>query len=127
MADTILERSLEKEDIFYESWPSYVFGEDAYGHVINAEKIADINPDTLQQYFNADTIVEHRTKHMEKLQRAKQRISSRKGYRVYKHIYILDLNGLKMSHFSQTIQKSVKVRYRLHLRTHSATVLFLKM
>ena len=44
---TLCQRSLPHEGLVHKSWPSVVYGEDYLGHVLNVEKLKDIDTDSL--------------------------------------------------------------------------------
>jgi len=40
-ADTLMSLPMEKAALFSECWPSYIYGEDSYGHIVVVERLKD--------------------------------------------------------------------------------------
>lgn len=110
-ADSILTRELEHSKVYFDCWPGYIYGEDASGHLVSVDRVAEIGIDAFQKQFaHLEQLLPHRVQYMERIQWEKAAISQRLGARVYKHICIVDLKGLGMKHLSRSIINYLKVR-----------------
>ncbi|ETV90740.1 hypothetical protein H310_14529 [Aphanomyces invadans] len=107
-ADGILNVPLDKATLFHQCWPSAVYGEDTAGHVINMERLVEINVDSFHANFTVDEILRHRMKHLERIQAELGASSKRKGKLVYKHIYIFDLAGMAWKHVAPSVMSYLK-------------------
>lgn len=90
------------------AWPTRVAGEDVFGHPIIYDKLALIDVKKILE-INDNDFLRLRTQVLEALMHKKHEIADRRGHRVGKHVYILDLGGLVISkHFSQAVQKKLR-------------------
>lgn len=116
---------LDRHAEFFSYWPSHLYGEDTYGHLINFERIRDIKADCIHKLFDIESMLQHRAQLTERIQAEyvlacittsyadcsrKFAVSKRLGRRIYKHIYILDLESLGMQHFTKAVLSFMKVR-----------------
>ncbi len=65
--DDMLTTDLERSALFNQCWPSQIYGEDYYGHIIQYDRLRDINLDLLLASFTIEQMLIHRAKHMERL------------------------------------------------------------
>jgi hypothetical protein len=106
--DTVLDGEVPNEEESMTAWPSFVYGQDYQGHVINCERIADINIETLVKADLQDVLLS-RAKSAEMMDMIKADISEDIGCVRIKQIFILDLTGLVMSkHFSSKAREVMK-------------------
>lgn len=94
--ENALTRKYSKHDLYHSSWPSYVSGEDKYGHWIQLEKIKEINVKCLD-LITMDELFQLRTQHLEAQMEIKRRVSKRLGTRVARSIYIVDLKDMSIA------------------------------
>ena len=74
-------------------WPSCVYGSDHYGRVVQAHRLKLIVIDELLAYEDMRPLVVVRAQLMEAMMRMKLECSARAGFRVYKNILVVDLDG----------------------------------
>lgn len=98
--DAILDRELPFAEEFHASWPVTVHGCDAFGHPIVAERIEDIAPQGLSKNMDKAAVLLHRVQIMEAVAHLKRREALRRGHPLYKHIWVIDLSGVKVTHFT---------------------------
>jgi hypothetical protein len=126
----LLTKHLPKEAEFSRGWPTCIYGEDDTGHVVFMERIEaraprnrtprtrlpasrvrhtqDIDTEFLAKSLTLDKMLDLRAQVFEALNLEKDFISRRRGYLVYKHISVVDLKNLKMSHFSKEVRSVIK-------------------
>ena len=104
--DSILCRKLEDSDTFRKLWPCMLYGDDAQGHFVVAERISEIKLNALRE-LPVRTLVMCRAQEFEALQREKAHVTRRRGHGVYKHVSIIDLVGLSVSSFSNSKIRNV--------------------
>jgi len=103
-ADNLLRTADDQAKLFFEAWGSRFAGEDRYGHLIVFDRVEWFDLKTLFTLTD-DEVLRMRTKQMEVLRRLKHRSSDRRGQRVCKHIYMMDLSGLSMGkHFTPRVK-----------------------
>ena len=106
--ENIFKTRLDSHDLYHEAWPSYVAGEDEWGHWIVFEKVGDWNLDLLDQ-IEFKKLLQYRAQHLEALMEIKRRVSLRMGCRVSRYIQILDLQGLSYNkHMSAKRRSFIK-------------------
>lgn len=111
--DTILTTATPEHHSFFNAWGTVYAGEDKYGHLIIADRVETIDLHTLF-LLEDDFILEMRTKQMEVLRRLKRNIEQRRGVRVCKHIYILDLSGLNVrKHFTPRVKNLLQSIFKV--------------
>ena len=74
-------------------WPSCVYGSDQYGRVVQAHRLKLIVIDELLAYEDMRPLVVVRAQLMEAMMRMKLECSAQAGFRVYKNILVVDLDG----------------------------------
>ena len=106
--DTVLDREIKHEQEAMKGWPSRVYGEDYQGHIINCERLADIDVAAIGKLDLKDVLVA-RAKTAEMIDVLKARIAADIGYPRMKQIFIVDLTGLVLSkHFSKRAREVMK-------------------
>jgi hypothetical protein len=106
----VLDTSVEQ---FFHSWCSRTAGEDQYGHVIVYDRVQDFQLEYLYG-LDDELILKYHTTQMEILRRIKLETSQRRGHRVCKHIYMLDLKGLSLSkHFTSKLKNLLQHIFKL--------------
>jgi len=95
----------EKERAEYDRcWPSRLAGTDAFGHVIMYDRIQAFSVERLLA-MPLESLFRYRAQDFEALFYIKRDISNTFGHRVSKHVYILDLAGLEMKHFTSRFKQ----------------------
>ncbi|OQR90598.1 hypothetical protein THRCLA_09263 [Thraustotheca clavata] len=107
-ANELLNTKLDQPELFSQCWPSMISGEDYYGHIVNYERLKDIQLDTFLSNFNLEQVLSHRAKHMERMHAEMNAVSKRVGRRIYKHICIFDLSGVGLKHLSPSVINFLK-------------------
>lgn len=87
---------LPNHDVYHSSWPSYLAGEDNFGHFISFEKITDMATSSLEKIDKKD-LFRFRTQHIEALMRIKEATCSKLNRRVCRYIFIFDLKGFSVT------------------------------
>jgi hypothetical protein len=106
--DTLLQREVEYEEEVLASWPSVVYGQDYQGHILNCERLADIDTDKLGS-MELRHVLLARAKAAEMIELLKKQVSADIGMCRYKHSFIIDLTGLSLSkHFSGKTRELLK-------------------
>lgn len=111
--DTILDEDIPFTREFHKSWPVTVHGCDAFGHPIVAERIEDIAAEGLSGHMDKETVLRHRIQIMEAVAHLKRRESRRRGHSLHRHIWVIDLAGLKVAHFTGDVRDFVLDLVRL--------------
>lgn len=99
-ADTITDETLPLQASFFDYWPSHLYGSDEYGHVINYECLKLCNQTEFLKNVDKDLMLLHRAQQMERIQAQNKLVSKNLNRRIYKHIYILNLDGITRQHLS---------------------------
>ena len=111
--DKLVATQLPKGDVFKSIWPSGVYGHGKEGHPILINRIGAVDASRLSKEFSMDDALKFHIQEMESLDRYKDAASKQYNRRIYKHIAILDLKGLGMSHlgskFTDPMKKFVAV------------------
>ncbi|KAK3235399.1 hypothetical protein CYMTET_54393 [Cymbomonas tetramitiformis] len=89
-----------RADDFNGSWPTRFYGRDKYGHTLIAEKLEDLHLGRINKEYKQEQVSHFRVQQLEYIAHLKTLVSKDIGKTVYKHVHIMDLAGLKMSHFS---------------------------
>lgn len=111
--DTILQTATPEHESFFKAWGTVYAGEDKYGHIIIADRVETIDLSALF-LLDDEFILETRTKQMEVLRRLKLNIEKRRGHRVCKHVYILDLAGLNIrKHFTPRVKNLLQSIFKV--------------
>lgn len=87
---------LPNHDMYHSSWPSYIAGEDSFGHWVSFERISQLKVSMIENLDKND-LFRYRTQHLEALMRIKEAISNKQQKRVCRYIFIMDLKGLSFS------------------------------
>lgn len=102
-ANTLLSRRLPNNDTFHEMWPMSVTGYDVHGHIVECERLANIDSLNLAKTFGMDETLLHITQRQDAIQILQTKESMRRlaqgSDRTYKHIHIIDLEGLSLYSF----------------------------
>jgi len=97
-----------KTDIFDQLWPTGVHGVSKTGHPVYFERVGKMEPSKIDENFTIDEILLFHIQKMENLCRVKEKMYSDTGKRIYKHIAVLDLDGLGMKHTSKKFYGPLK-------------------
>jgi len=106
--DQILETKFDKETDFRKFWPGGLHGVTKQGRPIYVERVGKIDPVNLMGTFNIEQLINFHTQTMERLQKVKDDISARNGRTMYKHLVILDLDGLGYAHMGNQFYEPMK-------------------
>ncbi|GBG26487.1 Phosphatidylinositol/phosphatidylcholine transfer protein SFH12 [Hondaea fermentalgiana] len=102
--DNILHSRMPLHDEYHDCWPSYIGGEDKYGHWIVLDRVEELEVSALSKYDEA-TVLQYRAQSLEALVAIRHEISHRLGYRIAQYIYVMDLNGLSIKkHFTAKVR-----------------------
>ena len=111
--DALVATQLPKADAFKRIWPSGVYGHGKEGHPILINRVGAVDASKLSKEFSMDEALKFHIQEMESLDRYKDAASKQHSRRIYKHIAIVDLKGLGMSHlgskFTEPMKKFVSV------------------
>lgn len=105
--DAVLDRKLPFAEEFHASWPVTVHGCDGFGHPIVAERIEEIDPEGLSKNMDQEAVLMHRVQIMEAVAHLKRREARRRGHPLYKHVWVIDLAGVKVAHFTGSVRTFV--------------------
>jgi hypothetical protein len=98
---------------FQRAWPHGVHGFGRKGHPVYIECPGAVAPTTLFENWTVDELLMFHVKAMEELCKLKARLSDERKEAVYKHICIIDLNGLGWAHcttqFTTPLQTFINV------------------
>ena len=106
--DALATETLPKADVFKRIWPSGLHGHGKDGHPILINRVGAVDGSKLTKEFSMDDVTKFHIQEMEALDRYKEAASKAQGRRVYKHIAVLDLKGLGMSHLSSKFTDPMK-------------------
>jgi len=97
-------------DFLTASWGSVIYGADEHNHLVFVEGIKTIKATDILGHFKDDELLMNtRGVIMEALEIKKGNyVEGEEVNKTYKHIYIFDLAGLEMSHFSAAVRRIVK-------------------
>lgn len=98
--DDIKELKIPGADEFNACWPTRFYGRDKFGHTLIAEKLEDLHLGRINKEYEQEQVSHFRVQQLEYIAHLKNVSSKEMGKTVYKHVHIMDLAGLKMSHFS---------------------------
>ena len=76
--------------------------------MVVVDRIEDIDSAALTAAMSVKDMLEQRAQIFEALGLEKALIGRRRGHRVYKHISVIDLRNLRMSHFSKAVRDVIK-------------------
>ena len=111
--DALVKETLPKGDVFKKIWPSGLHGHGKDGHPILINRVGQVDGSKLTKEFSMDDVTKFHIQEMESLDKYKDEASKTTGRRIYKHIAILDLKGLGMSHlgskFTEPMKKFIQI------------------
>jgi len=102
--EDILDAELPFTADFHANWPVTIHGNDEFGHPVVAERIEEILPEGLGRHMDQAAVLRHRVQIMEAVSHLKRRTGLEKGHAVYKHVWVIDLAGLKLAHFTGDVR-----------------------
>lgn len=123
-ADTAL-RDYEKipnQKEYFDLWPLYIHGNDAYGHLIFVEKIAEVDVDYLKKIMTVDEALHVRMVCHEAIAELKKRQSKKLDKVVYKHIWVMDLADVKWSSFTHDVRDALHKILKMCIEQYSDTL-----
>ena len=93
---------------YFDSWPTRFAGEDEMGHPILYDVLGELDVERLMALPEED-FFRFRTQALQAMTYKKLEASRRRGHRVSKHVYVLDIKALSMStHFSSRVKEKMK-------------------
>jgi hypothetical protein len=107
-ADEIRVSSYPNEEKFHEMWPNGFHGVGKTGHPILVDRPGMIDPDKVFKQFKWEEIERFHIQMMERLVELKEKITKDSGELCYKHIVILDLEGIGLSHMGSGFRAPMK-------------------
>jgi len=107
-ADEIRVAKYPNEQQFREQWPTGFHGVGKNGHPILIERPGQCDPDKVFKQFTWDEIRNFHIQTMERLVELKENITKDSGELCYKHIVILDLDGIGLSHMGSKFYGPMK-------------------
>ena len=107
---TITTRSLPLAEKFNACWPTRFHGEDKYGHIIMSEELKEIShQEILSTFETLDEVCLLRAQSLEYTMLKKRQLAKERPNKVcYKHIYVINLQGLSWAHFTSSVQEMLK-------------------
>lgn len=113
-SDDCLKKIDPKSLPYHNAWPTRYAGEDRYGHIITYDKVEEMDVDDLCAIDDHD-ILHYRTQQCEAIRLLKHRIEMRRGHRVAKHVYIMDLKALSLSkHFTRRVKNMMAPIFKVN-------------
>lgn len=92
----LLQSRLPNHDVYHSAWPSYIAGEDNFGHFVNFEKLTDMSVPALEKFEKKD-LFRFRIQHIEAIMRLKEQTCLKLNRRICRYIFILDLKGFSVT------------------------------
>lgn len=114
---------LHKTDAFKRMWMCNIHGVSKTGHPVYVEKPCKVEFDKLFKEFTFDNIKAFHVQMMERLSRVKEELSRLTGKRIYKHVVILDLDGVGMKHLSSQNTEPLKKMVHIDQEFYPETLL----
>mmetsp|Transcript_2875 Transcript_2875/g.3283 ORF Transcript_2875/g.3283 Transcript_2875/m.3283 type:complete len:673 (+) Transcript_2875:130-2148(+) len=106
--DNSLNELWSNHNVYWTAWPSYVAGQDMYGHWVNYETVGEMSVKTLD-LVSTEECVMMRCQYYEAQMEMKRRVSRSLGMRTNKFVYIFDLKELSFSkHFTKKVQRTIQ-------------------
>lgn len=106
--DEIAQTVYPRIEEFNSQWQSGLHGISKTGHVIYVQRLGKIDPAKIWKNFTFDEVRNFHIQEMEHVVTAKEELSRRYGQMTYKHVCIMDLDGVGMSHFGQNFREPIK-------------------
>jgi len=111
--DNILQSRMPLHEEYHSCWPSYIAGEDKWGHWVVFDRVEELEVGALSKYDN-DTVLRYRAQCLEALVRIREEITYRLGHRVNAYIYMIDLHGLSLKkHFTSKVRAILQPLFRI--------------
>lgn len=95
--------SAEMDSVVSRAWPSYLCGLDHEDHWVHFESLKDIDVQSLVHDLEPRDVIRCRIRLHEVLEHEKRARSMARKTCVYRHIYVLDLAGLKTAYFLPSV------------------------
>jgi len=100
--------ALPREDQFRRMWLSGLHGRSRDGHPLYIEKLGSIDPSALTKNFTIEDVIKFHVQLMERITAYKDDLSFKENKRIYKHMVIIDLKGVGMSHTGKKFTDPMK-------------------
>jgi len=92
----LFDKRLDQHHKFHSSWPNKIYGNDKFGHVLTAFRVAELKPDALEE-IGQDQLEKLQGQKMRCVYRYKQEQSKLHGAQRYKHSALMDMKGLSLN------------------------------
>jgi len=101
MGPSLVDKALlDREREFLCAWPSAIYGVDIQGHPVRVERLMEIDTKLLMTQFPQEQVILFTARRLEALGTLLGELSSHFHRRIYRQVFVLDLEGLKSSHLS---------------------------
>jgi hypothetical protein len=107
-ADELCNIKLSNEEEFKRQWICGIHGKSLTNHPVYIERPGQIDLNKIFKQFTIDDIITFHIQMMEKLTKFKDNLCDLSNKQIYKHIVIIDLKGLSMSHLSNKFREPMK-------------------
>ena len=107
---------------YFDLWPLHIHGNDAYGHLIFVEKIAEVDVDYLKTIMSVEEALHVRMVCHEAIAELKKRQSKVLDKVVYKHIWVMDLADIKWSSFTHDVRDALHKILKMCIEQYSDTL-----
>lgn len=107
---------------YFDLWPLHIHGNDAYGHLIFVEKIAEVDVDYLKTIMTVEEALHVRMVCHEAIAELKKRQSEVIDKVVYKHIWVMDLADIKWSSFTHDVRDALHKILKMCIEQYSDTL-----
>ena len=107
---------------YFDLWPLHIHGNDAYGHLIFVEKIAEVDVDYLKTIMTVEEALHVRMVCHEAIAELKKRQSEVLDKVVYKHIWVMDLADIKWSSFTHDVRDALHKILKMCIEQYSDTL-----
>jgi len=121
-AEQLRTAELPKTEIFRKLWPSALHGLCKQGRPVLVERIGQIDASGLEKHFSFDDMTRFHIQAMERLVYRKDELSQQYGRLMYRHIAVLDLNGLGTHHISSKFTGPMKAFVNIDQHHYSETL-----
>ena len=107
-AEELRDTKLPNEEEFKKQWICGLHGKSITNHPIYIERLGQIDPNKIFKQFTIDDIITFNIQMMEKLTKFKDDLCELTNKQIYKHIVIIDLKNLNMSHLGEKFREPMK-------------------
>eukprot|EP00485_Elphidium_margaritaceum_P005274 CAMPEP_0202699682 /NCGR_PEP_ID=MMETSP1385-20130828/12893_1 /ASSEMBLY_ACC=CAM_ASM_000861 /TAXON_ID=933848 /ORGANISM="Elphidium margaritaceum" /LENGTH=308 /DNA_ID=CAMNT_0049356675 /DNA_START=43 /DNA_END=969 /DNA_ORIENTATION=- len=127
--ETILNEPMKDEQKMFEAWRLYTYGYDKQGHPVLYDEIGSADIKSIESVFHNDIALlrEYRFRFHRRLANCKRIQSEKMGCMLYKHAFVMDLQGFSTSHFGSNYRHIVRevIGDEQHVFPETLAVMFL--